>query len=137
MSRLTLESIRASQAELPPIGTVITELCRQDPTIQQEQHRYHSPRGFQHWANHLAYAALIKAGAELMNELADPIGFWAATTCRWARIVRLRRASWRRSWQPLPISLELPHQIDSGSQPWGSCARTARRPRWRPPTPRR
>ena len=22
-----------------------------------------------------------------MNELADPIGFWAATTCRWARIV--------------------------------------------------
>jgi hypothetical protein len=38
MSRLTPESIRASQAELPPIGTVITELRRQDPTIQQEQH---------------------------------------------------------------------------------------------------
>ena len=31
--------------------------------------------------------ALIEAGAEVMNELADPIGFWAATTCRWARIV--------------------------------------------------
>jgi hypothetical protein len=23
--------------------------------IQQEQHRYLSPRGFQHWANHLAW----------------------------------------------------------------------------------
>ncbi|MEB3351057.1 MAG: hypothetical protein VKM01_01890 [Cyanobacteriota bacterium] len=87
MSRLTPESIRASQAELPPIAAVITELRRQDPTIQQEQHRYRSPRGFQHWANHLAYAALIEAGAAVMNELADPIGFWAATTCRWARIV--------------------------------------------------
>ncbi len=53
MSRLTPESIRASQAELPPIAAVITELRRQDPTIQQEQHRYRSPRGFQHWANHL------------------------------------------------------------------------------------
>jgi|688.fasta_scaffold2013480_1 hypothetical protein len=31
MSRVTPESIRASQAELPPIGTVITELRRQDP----------------------------------------------------------------------------------------------------------
>ena len=40
MSRLTPESIRASQVELPPIGTVITELRRQDPYIQQEQHRY-------------------------------------------------------------------------------------------------
>ena len=87
MSRLTPESIRASQAELPPIAAVITELRRQDPYIQQEQHRYRSPRGFQHWANHLAYTALIEAGAEVMNELADPIGFWAATTCRWARIV--------------------------------------------------
>jgi hypothetical protein len=87
MSRLTPQSIRPSQAELPLIGTVITELPRQDPTIQQEQHRCRSPRGFQHWANPLAYAALIEAGAELMNELADPIGFWAATTCRWARIV--------------------------------------------------
>lgn len=75
MSRLTPQSIRASQAELPPIGTVITELRRQVPYIQQEQHRYRSPRGFQHWANHLAYAALIEAGAEVMNELADPIGF--------------------------------------------------------------
>jgi hypothetical protein len=87
MSRLTPESIRASQAELPPIGTVITELRRQDPYIQQEQHRYRSPRGFQSWANHLAYAALIEAGLEVMDELNDPIGFWAATTCRWARIV--------------------------------------------------
>ena len=74
ISRLTPESIRASQADLPPIGTVITELRRQDHLIQQEQHRYRSPRGFQHWANHLAYAALIEAGAEVMNELADPIG---------------------------------------------------------------
>jgi hypothetical protein len=48
MSRLTPESIRASQAELPPFGTVITELRRQDPYIQQEQHRNRSPRGFQH-----------------------------------------------------------------------------------------
>jgi hypothetical protein len=87
MSRLTPESIRASQAELPPIGTVITELRRQDPYIQQEQHRYRSPRGFQHWANHLAYAALIEAGLQVMDEMNDPIGFWAATTCRWARIV--------------------------------------------------
>jgi hypothetical protein len=87
MSRLTPESIRASQAELPPIAAVITELRRQDPTIQQQQHRYRSPRGFQHWANHLAYAALIEAGAAVMSELADPIGFWAATTCRWARIL--------------------------------------------------
>jgi hypothetical protein len=66
---------------------VITELRRQDPWVRQEQHRVRSPRGFQHWANHLAYAALIEAGAEVMNELDDPIGFWAATTCRWARIV--------------------------------------------------
>jgi hypothetical protein len=88
MSRLTPESIRASQAELPPIGTVITELRRQDPYIQQEQHRYRSPRGFQHWANHLAYAALIEAGLKVMDEMNDPIGFWAATTCRWARIVK-------------------------------------------------
>lgn len=75
MSRLTPESMRASQAELPPIGTVITELRRQDPTIQQEQHRYRSPRGFQHWANHLAYAALIEAGLQVMDEMNDPIGF--------------------------------------------------------------
>jgi len=87
MSRLTPESIRASQAELPSIGTVITELRRQDPYIQQEQHRYRSPRGFQHWANHLAYAALIEAGLQVMDEMNDSIGFWAATTCRWARIV--------------------------------------------------
>jgi hypothetical protein len=87
MSRLTPESIRASQAELPPIGTVITELRRQDPYIQQEQHRYRSPRGFQTWPNHLAYAALIEGGLQVMDELDDPIGFWAATTCRWARIV--------------------------------------------------
>ena len=45
MSRLTPESIRASHAELPPIGTVITELPRQDPYIQHEQHRYRSPPG--------------------------------------------------------------------------------------------
>lgn len=32
MSRLTPESIRASQAELPPIGPVITRLRRQAPT---------------------------------------------------------------------------------------------------------
>ena len=87
MRPLTPESIRASKAELPPIGSVITKLRRQDPYIQQEQHRYRSPRGFQHWANHLAYAALIESGADVMNELDDPIGFWAATTCRWARIV--------------------------------------------------
>ena len=68
MIRLTPESIRASQAELPPIGTVITELRRQDPTIQHEQHRYRSPRGFQYWANHLAYAALIEAGAQRISE---------------------------------------------------------------------
>ena len=55
------ESIRASKAELPPIGSVITKLRRQDPYIQQEQHRYRSPRGFQHWANHLAFAAMIEA----------------------------------------------------------------------------
>jgi hypothetical protein len=53
MSRLTPESIRASQAELPPIGTVITELRRQDPYIQQEQHRYRSPRGFRHCLSEL------------------------------------------------------------------------------------
>lgn len=87
MSRLTPSSIRVSQAGLPPIGTVITELRCQEPYIQQEQHRYRSPRGFQLWANHLAYAVLSDAGAEVMNELADPIGFWAATTCRWARLV--------------------------------------------------
>jgi hypothetical protein len=50
---------------------VITELRRQDPNIQQEQHRYRSPRGFQSWPNYLAYAALIEAGAEVMNELAE------------------------------------------------------------------
>jgi len=87
MSRFTPESIRASLAELPPIAAVISELRRQDPYIQQEQHRYRSPRGSQHWANHLAYAALIESGAEVMSELADPIGFWAASTCRWARIL--------------------------------------------------
>jgi hypothetical protein len=87
MSPLTPESIRASKANLPPIGSVITKLRRQDPYIQQEQHRYRSPRGFQHWANHLAYAALIEAGLQVMDALEDPIGFWAATTCRWARIV--------------------------------------------------
>ena len=68
MSRLTPESIRSSQAELPPIGTVITEPHRQDLTIQQEQHRYRMPRGFQHWANHLAYAVLIEAGAQRISE---------------------------------------------------------------------
>jgi hypothetical protein len=87
MSRLTPESIRASQAELPPIAAVITELRRQDPYIQQEQHRYRCPRGFQSWPNHLAYVALIEAGLQVMDELDDPIGFWAATTCRWARLV--------------------------------------------------
>jgi len=46
MGRLTPESIRASQVELPPIAAVITELRRQDPYIQQDQHRYRSPRGF-------------------------------------------------------------------------------------------
>lgn len=80
MSRLTPESIRASQAELPPIAAVITKLRRQDPYIQQEQHRYRSPRGFQHWANHLAYAALIEAGRQVMDEMNDPIGFWAAAS---------------------------------------------------------
>jgi hypothetical protein len=47
---------------------VITELPRKDPTMQQEQHRYLSPRGFQHWADHLAYAALIEAGAPQIGE---------------------------------------------------------------------
>jgi hypothetical protein len=86
MSRLTPELIRASQAELPLIGTVITELRRQDPTIQQEQHRYRSPRGFQHWVNHLAYAALIEAGAQRIGErnptvedLSYPAWEWEAT----------------------------------------------------------
>jgi len=87
MRPLTPESIRASKAELPPIGSVITKLRRQDPYIQQEQHRYRSPRGFQHWANHLAFAAMIEATLQFIDELEDPIGFWAATTCRWARIV--------------------------------------------------
>jgi hypothetical protein len=87
MTEPTPESIRASQGELLPIGTVITELRRHDPTIQQEQYRYRSPRGFQSWPDHLAYAALIEAGLEVMDELKDPIGFWAATICRWARIV--------------------------------------------------
>ena len=49
-----------SHTELPPISTVITELRRQDPYIQQEQHRYRSPRGFQHWPNHLAYAEAFR-----------------------------------------------------------------------------
>ena len=87
MTPLTPESIRASKANLPSIGSVITKLRRQDPYIQQEQHRYRSPRGFQHWANHLAFAAMIEAGLQVMDELEDPIGFWAATTCRWARLV--------------------------------------------------
>ena len=43
MRRLTPESIWASQAELLPIAAVITELRRQDPTIQQ---RHCSPP---HW----------------------------------------------------------------------------------------
>ncbi len=64
MSWLRPESIRASQAELPPIGPVITRLRRQAPT-SKEQHRYRSPRGFQSWANHLAYADLIEAGLPL------------------------------------------------------------------------
>jgi hypothetical protein len=67
MRALTPESIRASKANLPPIGSVITKLRRQDPYIQQEQHRYRSLRGFQHWANHLAYAALIEAGLQVMD----------------------------------------------------------------------
>ena len=87
MSPLSPESIRASKADLPPIAAVITKLRRQDPYIQQEHHRYRSPRGFQHWANHLAFAALIEAGLQVLDELEDPIGFWAATTCRWARLV--------------------------------------------------
>lgn len=85
MSRLTPESIRASQAELPPIGAVITELRRQDPYIQQEQHHYRSQRAFQHWVNHLAYSARIKAGAEVINELVDPIdaSAWQAVSVWW------------------------------------------------------
>lgn len=82
MSRLTPESIRASHAELPPIGTVITELRRQDPYIQQEQHRYRSLRGFQHWANHLAYAVLIEAGAEVRRKPGgDAAGQQPQSTC--------------------------------------------------------
>jgi hypothetical protein len=87
MRPLTPESILASKAELLPIAAVITKLRRQDPYIQQEKHRYRSPRGFQHWDNHLAFAAMIEASLQYMDELEDPIGFWAATTCRWARIV--------------------------------------------------
>ena len=68
MRSLTPESIRASQANLPPIGSVITKLRRQDPYIQQEQIRYRSPRGFQSWPNHLAYAALIEAGLQVMAD---------------------------------------------------------------------
>ena len=62
MSRQTSDSIRASQAKLSPIGTMITELRRQDPTIQQEQHRYRAPRGFQGWANHLAWLLRSSSG---------------------------------------------------------------------------
>ncbi len=87
LSRLTPASIRASQAELPPIGTVITELRRHDLHIQQEQHRYRSLRGSKSCPNNLTYAALIEGGLEVMDEPNDPIGFWAAITCRWARIV--------------------------------------------------
>jgi hypothetical protein len=86
MSRLTSESIRANQADLPPIGTVITEIRRKEPTIKQEQLRYRSPRGLQDCANHLAHAALIESGAEVVNVLVVPIGSWAATTCRCVRI---------------------------------------------------
>ena len=119
MSRLTPESIRASQAELPPIAAVITELRRQDPYIQQEQHRYRSPRGFQHWANHLAYAALIEAGLQVMDEMNDPIGFWAATTCRWARIVAAPprflapelAEAFRRTPSPHHLDEELPQLL--------------------------
>jgi hypothetical protein len=78
MSPLTPESILASKAELLPIAAVITKLRRQAPYIQQEQHRYRSPRGFQHWANHLAFAAMIEAGLQFMDELEDPIGLWAS-----------------------------------------------------------
>jgi len=80
-------SIPPAGAALPPVGTWIRELREQDPWVRREQHRYRSPRGFQHWGNHLAYAALIESGMEVMNEANDPIGFWAAITCRWARIV--------------------------------------------------
>ena len=116
MSRLTPESIRASQAELPPIGTVITELRRQDPYIQQEQHRYRSSRGFQSWPNHLAYAALLEAGLETMDALGDPVGAWAAATCQWARTVEapprflapeLAEAFRRTSLPPLDEQLPL------------------------------
>ena len=34
------------EAELPPISSVITKLRRQDPYIQQVQHRYRSPGAF-------------------------------------------------------------------------------------------
>ena len=74
MTPLTPESIRASKANLPPIGSVITKLRRQDPYIQQEQHRYRSPRGFQHWANHPAFAAMIEASLQVMDEMNEPIG---------------------------------------------------------------
>lgn len=66
---------------------MITKLRRQAPYIQQEQHCYPSPRGFQHWANHLAFAAMIEATLQFIDELEDPIGFWTAIPCRWARLV--------------------------------------------------
>jgi hypothetical protein len=52
----------------------------------------------------MAYATLIEAGTEVMNELADPIGFWAVTTCRSARIVAeaLRRTPAPRLNDELP-----------------------------------
>ncbi len=50
------------------------------------------PQSFQHCANQLAYAALIEAGLQVMDEMNDPIGFWAATICRWARMWRQRLA---------------------------------------------
>ena len=44
-------------------------------------------RGFQYWANHLAFAAMIGATLQFIDELEDPIGFWTAIPCRWARLV--------------------------------------------------
>ena len=86
MARLTLESLLAQKQELPPLAAVIKQLRQRHPWIQQEQHRYRSPRGFQPWANHLAYAALMEAGLETMDAIEDSVGAWAATTCRWARL---------------------------------------------------
>jgi hypothetical protein len=55
------------------------------PYIQQQQHRYRSPRGFTSWSGHWAKAVAVELPFEQSESIADDEGIRGAKTCPWAR----------------------------------------------------